>query len=266
MQEGPDVVVPGEGPERLHHFGHVLLSAGQREGGRRVHSVQPGAPQAVGWMLGPSSAPRRTPRARGTYQRSMVEPLVLRPRGYSSRQTNTPAALPLQSRSHRPGREGGWLSGAEGSRSIQPLGWGAPTPPTPARQAPGAGRGSAASLLGAPAASPTRLRSRHRASVGQQPLPSPPPAPPPPGRSSGRIHGVGAQVPLRELAGRGHDAPCHEDCEQKRSISGCPAAAWPPPEGTAAGVGAGSLAAPSGGGSRGPLRARGGGSAVTWSL
>lgn len=169
--------------------------------------------------------------------------MVLRPRGYSSRQTNTPAALPLQSRSRRPGREGGWLSGAEGSRSIQPLGWGAPTPPTPARQAPGAGRGSAASLLGAPPASPTRLRSRHRASGGQQPLPSPPP----PGRSSGRIHGVGAQVPLRELAGRGHDAPCHEDCEQKRSISGCPAAAWPPPEGTAAGVGAGSLAAPSGG-------------------
>lgn len=31
VQEGPDVVVPGEGPKQLHHSGQVLLSTG-REG------------------------------------------------------------------------------------------------------------------------------------------------------------------------------------------------------------------------------------------
>ena len=41
-------------------------------------------------------------------------------------------------------------------------------------------------------------------------------APTPTWVCSKRIHGVGAQVPLGELTGRGHDAPGDKDCGQRR--------------------------------------------------
>lgn len=54
MQEGPDVVIPGEGPEQLHHFRHVLLSARPSEGGKTDGCTQqphlppcPRAPQLL---------------------------------------------------------------------------------------------------------------------------------------------------------------------------------------------------------------------------
>lgn len=34
VQEGTEVVIPGEGPEQLHHFRHVLLSTRPRERGK----------------------------------------------------------------------------------------------------------------------------------------------------------------------------------------------------------------------------------------
>lgn len=34
VQEGTDVVIPGEGPKQLHHFRHVLLSTRPREKGK----------------------------------------------------------------------------------------------------------------------------------------------------------------------------------------------------------------------------------------
>ena len=127
VQEGPDVVVPGEGPKQLHHSGQVLLST-RREGETghvTLHLPQPLRPpgsssrggegvsgSVAGQILsGLVLEPRRdrsdrllvvtagggggvVPRARKeTHHLSMVEPLLLFPRGYSSRQTNTPAAL-----------------------------------------------------------------------------------------------------------------------------------------------------------------------------
>ena len=54
VQEGPDVVVPGEGPKQLHHSGQVLLST-RREGetGRvTLHPPQPLRPPGPSFQGG----------------------------------------------------------------------------------------------------------------------------------------------------------------------------------------------------------------------
>jgi hypothetical protein len=122
VEGSPDVVIPGEGPEKLHHRGQVLLSTRQREdktseGQHRPHlealvtpylspsrvmgPFPPGhmslaAGQALGWELWTSGLHGAGPQASRvgmTYHRSMVDPFFLFPRGYSSRQMSTPAAL-----------------------------------------------------------------------------------------------------------------------------------------------------------------------------
>lgn len=126
VQEGPDVVVPGERPEHLQHFGHVLLSTRRRARDRLYPARQPSprspstpasslpeteGPQQQGglWPICPGGclrpqkacpplwggpAPGTPPSAgMGAHHLSMVDPFLLFPRGYSSRQTNTPAPL-----------------------------------------------------------------------------------------------------------------------------------------------------------------------------
>lgn len=133
VQEGPDVVVPGERSEHLQHFGHILLSTRQREREDRLYPTQqrpPSPPEHPGFFpprdRGATAArralaclPRRAsaasegvssaPRQRwGTHHLSMVDPFLLFPRGYSSRQTNTPAPLnvPLRNSRAQPGGQG----------------------------------------------------------------------------------------------------------------------------------------------------------------
>lgn len=118
VEDSPHVVIPGEGPEEFHHGGQVLLSTRQRkdkrsEGHHQSHPeplVTPYPPpsRALGpfcpghtslaagsWPgLGLGALGESAPWGRLTYQRSMVEPFFLFPRGYSSRQMSTPATLP----------------------------------------------------------------------------------------------------------------------------------------------------------------------------
>lgn len=49
VQEGPDVVVPGERPEHLHHFGHVLLSTRQR-GGKTLYPTRCSSLEDLGFF------------------------------------------------------------------------------------------------------------------------------------------------------------------------------------------------------------------------
>lgn len=114
VEDSPDVVIPREGPEQLYHSGQVLLSTRCR-GRTEVRGsalrtlvppypspsrvlgpfppglMDPAAGQALGWKLPTSQA--QAAQVGVTYHRSMVEPFFLFPRGYSSRQMSTPAAL-----------------------------------------------------------------------------------------------------------------------------------------------------------------------------
>lgn len=117
VEDSPDVVIPREGPEQLYHSGQVLLST-RRRGRTDVRGsapvtirtlvppypspsrvlgpfppghMDPVAGQALGWKLPTSQA--QAAQVGMTYHRSMVEPFFLFPRGYSSRQMSTPAAL-----------------------------------------------------------------------------------------------------------------------------------------------------------------------------